>query len=119
MLKCKYICPIIFAIVVGLLMKRMDVLISLEEVGRDKCLHMIENIDGPEDMAKFGNILIISSNNYKEALLAHKKEDRMNSKGGSIYMLLPPFDTNKQPIKLELRDFPENIRFSPHGISLF
>ena len=34
-------------------------------------------------------------------------------------MLHPPFDTNKKAQKLELKDFPENVAFHPHGMSLF
>jgi hypothetical protein len=34
-------------------------------------------------------------------------------------VLHPPFDTNREAVKLEIKDFPENIAFHPHGIALF
>ena len=33
-------------------------------MGAKKCTHKISGVDGPEDLAKFGDILLVSSNNY-------------------------------------------------------
>ena len=57
-------CMLIFAIFAAFMLDRLDHFAVLEEVGTEKCLHLVHNVPGAEDFAKLDDNLIISSNNY-------------------------------------------------------
>ena len=73
---------IFFACFLGYMVQVLGLQKTVTAYGKENCLHTVPNVDGPEDFAKLGEILMISSNNYLESVFAHTREMRENAKDG-------------------------------------
>ena len=82
-----------------------DYKVEMEELNVDNCYTV--KVKGPEDFERYGDKLLISSNNY-----INKTDDTWNG----IYVLKKPFKATR---KMVIKNFPKNVSFHPHGLSLF
>lgn len=90
-------CLFFVAIIMGGFLNRLDISRKkIEPLGEEKCLHTVPDVDGPEDLIKFGNLLLISSNNHHLGIQAKSDEERAMATNGGIFVLRPPFDTNRE-----------------------
>ena len=77
-------------------------------------------IIGAEDIVNYNGIPLISSDDRPKLMMQSDKYGVLKTPSGSIYTIIPSNDNNQNIIfqSIDLIDFPKDILFHPHGLSL-